>query len=101
VKTNELKKGDLIRLRNGWLGVIADNQKGNTRMATVHGHYTETGSVYSHDIVTKYTPVQSGERTIIVPVQRGPLKPGLYTETTIEHTPEQIKLKQRVESMGF
>jgi len=38
-------------MRNGWYGTMADNAKGNTRMVTVEGYCTETGSVYSHDIV--------------------------------------------------
>jgi hypothetical protein len=31
---------------------MADNRKGNIRLATVEGDYTETGSVYAHDIVS-------------------------------------------------
>ena len=49
--TNELKKGDRVRLRNGWEATIEDNRKGNIRLATVYGFCTETGSVYAHDIV--------------------------------------------------
>ena len=51
MKTNELKKGTRIQLRNGWFATLEDNMKGNTRMATVEGFVTEMGSVYSHDIV--------------------------------------------------
>lgn len=51
MKTNDLKKGARIRLRNGWLATIADNMRGNTRLATVEGDFTETGSVYAHDIM--------------------------------------------------
>jgi hypothetical protein len=50
--TNDIKKGTRFRLRNGWLATMADNRKGNIRLATVEGDYTETGSVYSHDIVS-------------------------------------------------
>jgi hypothetical protein len=50
-KTNELKKGTRIKLRNGWEADLVDNRKGNTRDAKVYGTYTEIGSVYSHDIV--------------------------------------------------
>lgn len=50
MKTNDIKKGMRVKLANGWYGTMADNAKGNTRMVTVEGHYTETGSVYSHDI---------------------------------------------------
>jgi hypothetical protein len=34
--TNELKKGDMVKLRNGWKARIEDNMKGNTRLATVY-----------------------------------------------------------------
>lgn len=49
--TNEIKKGTRIQLRNGWKGTMADNRKGNIRMAEVEGIVTELGSVYAHDIV--------------------------------------------------
>ena len=82
MKTNELKKGDRIRLRNGWYGTIADNARGNIRIAEVEGFYTETGSVYSHDIALFYP------KDDVIPVQ-------------IEHTPAQIKLRDRVTAMGM
>lgn len=41
-----------FRLRNGWLATMQDNRKGNIRMAEVEGVFTETGSVYAHDIVS-------------------------------------------------
>lgn len=68
MKTNELKKGARVQLRNGWYATIEDNLKGNTRLATVEGYCTEMGSVYSFDIVkalvdgvwikVEYTPAQ-------------------------------------------
>lgn len=79
--TNELKKGDRVRLRNGWFATIEDNLKGNTRLATVEGYVTEMGSVYSHDIVFKVNPDGSMER--------------------ISYTPNQLKCQQRVLAMGF
>jgi hypothetical protein len=51
MKTNDLKRGSRVKLLNGWEAEIADNMKGNTRLATVYGEFTETGSVYAHDIV--------------------------------------------------
>lgn len=51
MKTNQLKKGTRVLMRNGWFGTMADNARGNTRMVTVEGYETETGSVYAHDIV--------------------------------------------------
>lgn len=51
MKTNELKKGTRIKLRNGWEADIMDNQRGNTRICRVFGDFDECGSVYAHDIV--------------------------------------------------
>lgn len=55
MKTNDLKKGTEIRLRNGFRAELQDNKKGNIRFAMVYGaeagFYDELGSVYSHDIV--------------------------------------------------
>ena len=77
MKTNDLKKGARIKLANGWLAIIEDNKKGNIRMATVDGLVREMGSVYSHNIVA-------------VAVLDG------WEE--VEHTEEQIRLRQKVES---
>jgi len=75
MKTNEIKKGTRVQLRNGWQGTMADNAKGNTRMVTVEGFVTETGSVYSHDI----TDALIGTEWV-----------------SIEHTPAQLKLRKLV-----
>lgn len=77
MKTNDIKKGTKVQLRNGWEAIIEDNQRGNTRMATVHGVVTEMGSVYSHDIVRVQT--ENGWKTV-------------------EHTPAQKKLLSTVNS---
>lgn len=50
MKTNELKKGDKVVLKNGWIATIEDNKKGDIRLAKVYGDYTELGSVYAWDI---------------------------------------------------
>lgn len=76
-KTNDLKKGVRVLLANGWYATIADNARGNTRIATVEGYETETGSVYAHDIVRALV---NGEWV------------------SITHTPAQVKLKKQVES---
>ena len=81
MKTNELKKGDRIRLHNGWYATIMDNKKGNTRLANVEGLYTELGSIYAWDI--KFYINSEGS---IIP---------------IELTPKQIKDKNMVQSFGF
>jgi len=80
MKTNDLKKGARILLRNGWYGTIADNARGNIRMATVEGVYTETGSVYAHDIVKAQAP-------------------GSKLFEDVEHTPAQLKLREQVEGI--
>ena len=61
MESNELKKGDVVYLKNGWRAEIWDNRKGNIRLAKVYGLFTEIGSVYAHDIDrladgTKITP---------------------------------------------
>lgn len=76
MKTNELKKGARVRLANGWEADIADNMKGNTRMAKVYGYATEIGSVYSHDITHVRNAANEWD--------------------AIEHTPAQIKLRRTV-----
>lgn len=80
MKTNDLKKGAEVVLRNGWRAVIEDNLKGNTRLATVYGMFTETGSVYAHDIA--YAVINN-------------------KMVAIEYTPAQIKLRAKVEALGF
>ena len=50
LNTNDLKKGTQIMLKNGWVAVIYDNKKGDTRLAEVDGIFKEIGSIYAHDI---------------------------------------------------
>jgi hypothetical protein len=80
VKTNDIKKGARIQLACGWYATMFDNAKGTIRMATVEGFETETGSVYSHDIVA----VKIGDAW-----------------DTIEYTPDQLKLRKQVSAMGW
>lgn len=74
MKTNDLKKGTRIVLKNGWNADLVDSRKGSTRMAKVYGFETEIGSVYAHDIVAYEV--------------NGSWK------TDIEYTPEQLKTKK-------
>lgn len=74
MKTNDIKKGTAITLRNGLRAEIADNRKGNTRLAKVYGIVTEIGSVYSHDIMRAFVD-------------------GNWVD--VEHTPAQIKLRDQ------
>ena len=81
MKTNEIKKGARVHLRNGWYGTMFDNAKGNTRMVNVEGFVTEIGSVYSHDIVAVEIKGQLGAAD---------------RWQAIEHTPAQLKLRKLV-----
>jgi hypothetical protein len=84
MKTNDIKKGMMVRLRNGWDARIEDNKKGNIRLATVFGVYEEMGSIYAHDIVR-------------VLVSEGDME-GHWDD--VEHTEAQLKLRNRVRSFG-
>ena len=96
MKTNDIKKGMAVRLNNGWYGIMADNMRGNTRMVDVDGMFREMGSVYSHDIreVFPTTLLNLGASIGISADQAN------YVET-VEHTPAQLKLKERVLNSGF
>lgn len=50
VRTDQLKKGVRIRLRNGWEAIVVEECNGNILIAKVFGDFTETGSVYAHNI---------------------------------------------------
>ena len=80
MKTNDIKKGTRFRLRNGWEATMEDNKKGNIRLATVYGMFTEMGSVYGHDIV------------MVLNLEEN-------TWETVEHTPAQIKALNTIGSM--
>ena len=82
MKSNELRKGDRVLLKNGWFAWIEDNKKGNIRMATVEGFSTETGSIYAWDIKGKVATD----------------KPALEE---IELTQAQIKGQKAMEAWGF
>lgn len=84
MKTNELKRGDRVQLRNGWFATIADNAKGNTRIAKVEGFVTDTGSIYAHNIMRLVRD-----------------QPGTSESTVIEHTPAQDKLRANIMRMGL
>lgn len=91
IVTNDLKKGDKVRLACGWDAVLADNMRGNTRLATVHGDYTEMGSVYSHDIKYLY----EGSRKLDMETARISC-----TLVVVEHTKAQNDLRKRVGILG-
>ena len=76
--SNEMKKGTMVMLKNGWKARIEDNMKGNTRLATVCGFETEMGSIYVHDIA--YAVIDG-------------------KQVPIELTESQKKLQKQVEAM--
>ena len=92
MKTNDIKKGMVIQLDNGWYGIMADNMRGNTRMVSVDGFYREIGSVYSHDITTAWPEFILEINEAVEPL-------GAYKE--VDYTPAQLKLKERVLNSGF
>lgn len=82
VKSNELNKGDRVKLANGWEARLEDNQRrSSTRLATVYGLETEMGSVYTHDIVARLNPDGTSE--------------------PVEHSEAQTQLRARVRALGF
>jgi len=83
MKTNDLKKGAKVILNNGWKATIMDNKKGNTRLAEVQGIYTEIGSIYAHDINSYFNE-----------------NARLYYND-IELTPDQLRLQNELNLMGF
>jgi hypothetical protein len=51
IRTDRLKKGARVRMRNGLEAIVVKECEGNTLIAEVFGAFTETGSVYAHNIV--------------------------------------------------
>lgn len=49
--TNDIKKGQHIRLRNGLHAIMHDNRRGNARLVHIQSPNPEFGSVYGHDIL--------------------------------------------------
>lgn len=81
--TNDLKKGDFVRLRNSWIARLEDNMRGATRICTVWGFEKEIGSVYAHDMVS-HIRVSMVEG---IPVEESEI-------ARIEHTAKQEKVRQ-------
>jgi len=96
MKTNELKKGVRVLLRCGWEAVIADNAKGNTRVCTVYGDFTEMGSVYSHDIIARQ--VLDAEE---VSDKKKIMYNGKVWIADIEYTESQLKCKDFSNAIGM
>ena len=45
ILSNDLKKGDLVINRVGWIAELWDSKKGSIRIANVYGFCTEAGSI--------------------------------------------------------
>lgn len=78
IVTNDLKKGDIVLMRNGTRATLKDSKKGNIRMCEVNG---EWGSVYAHDMTYKVD--------------------GEFNHTKITHTPAQLELQKMTAALGF
>ena len=92
MKTNDIKKGMVVELDNGWFGIMADNMKGNTRMVDVDGMYREIGSVYSHDIIRAWkTNLKLGSEIDTTYNQSG-------YGIEVEHNKKQLDLKSFIAS---
>lgn len=98
MKTNEMKKGTHILLRNGWEAVIEDNAKGNTRLCTVFGDFEEMGSVYSHDIVGYAFNINDEEDEAYEAIDMTIMGNGKIWRSDIEYTPSQLNCKQFADS---
>ena len=74
MKTDDIKKGRRVQMRNGWEGTLVDTRKGDTRRVEVEGDYREIGSVYAHDIM--YVMDATGDWILV------------------DHTPDQLQMRQ-------
>jgi len=54
IRTDQIKKGTRIKLRSGWEAIVEKKCDGVTLIAKVIGAFTETGSIYAHDVVAAY-----------------------------------------------
>ena len=75
-------KGARVQLRNGWFATMVDGKvRDGARLARVEGYHTDTGSVYSTDIVKVETSPDFWE--------------------VVQHTPNQLKAAEMRKSFGF
>ena len=80
VKTNDLKAGTKVKLRNGFNAILRDNKTGQIRLAEVSGLVEETGSIYAHNIVRAFVD-------------------GKWRD--VQHTPKQLALKRKLIYQGL
>ena len=87
MKSNDMKKGTVVFMKGtGWRATIADNMRGNIRVATVEGIFTEMGSIYVWDIAYALVPRGNGDG---------------FDRVKIELTAKQIKASKLVAAAGF
>ena len=83
---NDIKKGMRVQLANGFEGTMMDNGKGNTRCVRVEGIFTETGSVYTKDIVAVAPSVNAM---------------GFSAWEAVELSPKQKEQAAKIRQFGF
>ena len=94
---NDMKRGTMGILRNGFNFRIADNQKGMIRRATVygaeHGFSDEMGTIYIHDIALVDIATISLLKAVTVS--------DASRYDSIELTPDQLVKSKRIKAAGF
>jgi hypothetical protein len=98
--TKELKKGMVVRLRNGWLAKCLSDLRTYTPVCEVVGFETESGSVYAHDMMQVYVSDKTGLPFVADAGQTADVietVPGHWMD--IEHTEKQLQMKKNVDRM--
>ena len=112
MKTNDLRKGASVRLANGWFAKIADNARGNIRMAEVVSRISHGSSSFGVLAWLATPPIRRLESigrvdrplTDILS-ERGYVYSHDITQAynpqtakweAVEHTPAQVKLRTTV-----
>ena len=54
IRVDQLKKGTRVKLRSGWEAIVEKHCDGLTLIGKVFGDFTETGSIYAHDVMAAY-----------------------------------------------
>jgi hypothetical protein len=106
MKTAELKVGDWVIRRNGWPAQVLEESSEQDDLCIccmVHGWYTEGGSIYCHDIVAKIVPLtDTTNGQPWCPIKEGDMADEHWVvDEYIEHTPEQVELREEVLRMGM
>lgn len=81
ISTNDIKRGMRVEFRDGRMGTMMDNKRGNIRCIKVDGPFREMGDCYMYD------------------VWRAELEPGKWGVVCL--TKAQLAFKLRVRQAGF